>query len=104
MTGGGPSEAASSSGPTAEQQDAIKRRVLLGGGATAALLAFAFVPTKDLRLKPSKPMYFYLTALLRVEVGVTCLCLHAPQGALPCGRVIPASCCNFTSQLCCVLS
>jgi hypothetical protein len=68
VTGGGPSEASASSGPTAEQQALIQRRVLLGGGATAALAAFALVPTKDLRLKPSKPLYFYLVQLLRVQV------------------------------------
>ncbi|GBF87305.1 hypothetical protein Rsub_00016 [Raphidocelis subcapitata] len=67
ITGGGPSEAAASAGPTAEQQALIKRRALIGGAAAAGLGAFALVPTKDLRLKPSKPMYFYLTALLRVQ-------------------------------------
>ncbi|KAI8465048.1 MAG: hypothetical protein J3K34DRAFT_95919 [Monoraphidium minutum] len=67
ITGGGPSEASALAGPTEEQQAAIKKRVLLGGAATAALLAFALVPTKDLRLKPSKPLYFYLTALVRVQ-------------------------------------
>lgn len=69
LTGGGPSEAASSAGPSAEQQAQIQRRVLIGSAAAAGLLAFSFVPTKDLRVKPSKPLYFYLTALLRVQVG-----------------------------------
>lgn len=67
ITGGGPSEASASSGPTDEQQGQIRRRVLVGGAATAALAAFALVPTKDLRLKPPRPLFFYLAALLRVE-------------------------------------
>lgn len=68
ITGGGPSEASASSGPTDEQQALIRRRVLIGGAATAGLIAFSLVPTKDLRLKPSKPLYFYLAGLMRVQV------------------------------------
>jgi len=68
ITGGGPSEAASLSGPSAEQQAMIQRRVLIGGLAAVGLGAFALIPTKDLRIKPSKPLYFYLTGLLGVQV------------------------------------
>ncbi|KIY95522.1 hypothetical protein MNEG_12440 [Monoraphidium neglectum] len=67
ITGGGPSEASASSGPTEEQQSLIGRRLAIGAVATAGLVAFSLVPTKDLRLKPAKPLYFYLTALLRVQ-------------------------------------
>jgi hypothetical protein len=36
----------------------------------AGLAAFALVPTEKLVLKPSKPMFFYLVPIMRVEVGV----------------------------------
>jgi hypothetical protein len=71
--------------------------VLLGGAATLALGAFALVPTKDLRLKPSKPLYFYLVQLLRVEVGggvagfrEGCLSCHHPGEASGQGRAAEA--------------
>lgn len=67
ITGGGPSEASAISGPTDEQQALIQRRVLMGAVATAGLAAFALVPTKDLRLKPARPLYFYLAGLVRVQ-------------------------------------
>lgn len=47
------------------------RRVAIGAAATLGLAAFALVPTKDLRVvKPSKPMFFYITQLLQAQVGV----------------------------------
>ena len=67
--GGGSSESASTSAPTPEQQSNIQRRLLVWGGISGGLLAFGLVPTKDLRLKPSKPLYFYLVDLMRVQVG-----------------------------------
>jgi A/G-specific adenine glycosylase len=51
--------------------------VLVGGLIGAGLLAFSLVPTKDLRLKPTQPLYFYLVALMRVQVGA---CHMAEQG------------------------
>jgi hypothetical protein len=34
------------------------------------LAAFALIPTKELRVvKPSKPMFFYITQLLQAQVG-----------------------------------
>ncbi len=68
FTGGGSSESsAGSSGPTPEQQSAIQRRLLIGGLAALGLGAFALVPTQALRPKPSKPLYFYLLALLGTQ-------------------------------------
>jgi hypothetical protein len=43
--------------------------VALGAAVTAGLAAFALIPTKDLRVvKPSKPMFFYITQLLQAQV------------------------------------
>jgi hypothetical protein len=33
------------------------------------LLAFAMVPTKELRLQPQKPLYFYVVQLLSAQVS-----------------------------------
>ena len=41
----------------------------MGLGLTAALAAFALVPTEKLAAPPSKPLFFYLVPLLRVQVG-----------------------------------
>ncbi|EFN52075.1 hypothetical protein CHLNCDRAFT_139323 [Chlorella variabilis] len=52
----------------AEELDVVKRRLLLGLLGTAALCAFALVPTQQLQLgKPSKPLFFYLVPLLRSQ-------------------------------------
>ncbi len=91
ITGGGPSEASAASGPTSEQQAQIQRRALIGGAATIGLVAFALVPTKDLRVKPGKPLYFYLTSLLGVQVG-RLGCLHRGAG------VAALCCCLDRSQ------
>jgi A/G-specific adenine glycosylase len=45
--------------------------VALGAAVTAGLAAFALIPTKELRVvKPSKPMFFYITQLLQAQVGI----------------------------------
>ena len=85
ITGGGPSEAVSSSAPSQEQEALIRRRVLIGAAATAGLAAFALVPTKDLRIKPSKPLYFYLTALLRTQARSDQRLRRAAPPSLLCG-------------------
>jgi A/G-specific adenine glycosylase len=55
---------AASSSP--EQQGVVRRRLLQGALATAALAAFALVPTRALRIgAPSKPLFFYLVPLVR---------------------------------------
>lgn len=40
----------------------------MGLGLTAALGAFALVPTEKLQPPPSKPLFFYLVPLLRIQV------------------------------------
>jgi hypothetical protein len=40
---------------------------LLGALAVAGLSAFSLVPSEKLRLKPSKPLFFYLVPLLRTQ-------------------------------------
>lgn len=56
--------AASASSP--EAQGVVRRRLLQGALATAALAAFALVPTRALRLgAPAKPLFFYLVPLVR---------------------------------------
>jgi hypothetical protein len=69
FTGGGPSEAAGSTGSSDADIEAgvVQRRLLIGIGASAALGAFALVPTEKLQPAPSKPLFFYLVPLLRVQ-------------------------------------
>ncbi|KAL3154145.1 hypothetical protein ABBQ32_013670 [Trebouxia sp. C0010 RCD-2024] len=45
----------------------VTKRLLLGLGLTAAAGALALIPTADLRGKPSKPLFFYLTPLVRIQ-------------------------------------
>lgn len=72
FAGGGATEAADAAGPSPEAQAAVSKRLLLGGAATLALAAFAMVPTSALRLKPQKPLYFYLVQLLSAQVSLSC--------------------------------
>ena len=46
----------------------MQRRVLIGVAGTAVLGALALVDLGSLVPKPSKPLFFYLTPLVRVEV------------------------------------
>eukprot|EP00882_Tetradesmus_deserticola_P012204 GHRQ01012931.1.p1 GENE.GHRQ01012931.1~~GHRQ01012931.1.p1 ORF type:complete len:324 (+),score=136.12 GHRQ01012931.1:257-1228(+) len=71
FTGGGATEASDTAGPSPESQAAVTKRLLLGGAASLGLLAFAMVPTKDLRLKPQKPLYFYVVQLLSAQAQLT---------------------------------
>ena len=48
----------------------MQRRLIIGVGLSAALGAFALVPTEQLQPAPSKPLFFYLVPLLRVR------CVH----------------------------
>jgi hypothetical protein len=48
----------------------VQRRLIIGVGLSAALGAFALVPTEQLQPAPSKPLFFYLVPLLRVR------CVH----------------------------
>lgn len=68
FTGGGPSEAAGSTGSESDiEAGVVQRRLLIGIGASLALGAFALVPTEKLQPAPSKPLFFYLLPLLRVQ-------------------------------------
>jgi hypothetical protein len=49
----------------------MQRRLLIGVMASVAVGAFALVPSQQLVLKPSKPMYFYLVPLLRAQVRLS---------------------------------
>eukprot|EP00879_Flechtneria_rotunda_P006602 GHRR01006937.1.p1 GENE.GHRR01006937.1~~GHRR01006937.1.p1 ORF type:complete len:235 (+),score=74.24 GHRR01006937.1:1077-1781(+) len=71
FTGGGATEAADEAGSSPEAQATIGKRLAIGGLITAGLLAFALVPTKDLRLKPNKPLYFYIIQLLQAQAQLT---------------------------------
>eukprot|EP00878_Enallax_costatus_P014915 GHUV01015615.1.p1 GENE.GHUV01015615.1~~GHUV01015615.1.p1 ORF type:complete len:206 (+),score=61.37 GHUV01015615.1:105-722(+) len=71
FTGGGVSETAETAAPSPEAQATISKRLVVGGLITAGLAAFALVPTKDLRLKPRQPLYFYITQLLQAQVRLT---------------------------------
>ena len=48
----------------------MQRRLLIGIGLTVAAGAFAVIPTSSLRGKPSKPLFFYLVPLLKIQVGI----------------------------------
>jgi hypothetical protein len=80
--GGGATEAADTAGPSPEAQATVSKRLLVGGAVTLGLLAFAMVPTKELRLKPQKPLYFYVVQLLSAQVSaggaaaVGCKCVE----------------------------
>ena len=50
----------------------MQRRVLIGVAGTAVLGALALVDLGGLVPKPSKPLFFYLTPLVRVEVREQC--------------------------------
>jgi len=65
LAGSGPGE--SGQGVTEEEQAIIQRRLLLGLVGTAGLVAFALVPTEKLRPRPSKPLFFYLAGIVRVQ-------------------------------------
>jgi hypothetical protein len=68
FTGGGPGESSSESlKMTKEENAVIQRRLLIGIGLTAVVGAFALVPTERLQPPPSKPLFFYLVPLLRVQ-------------------------------------
>lgn len=72
FTGGGPSEAAGSSGTTGSTESEIEagvvqRRLIIGIGLSLAAGAFALIPTERLQPAPSKPLFFYLVPLLRVQ-------------------------------------
>lgn len=55
---------------SSEDQATVGRRVAIGAVASLGLAAFALIPTKDLRVvKPTKPMFFYITQLLQAQVG-----------------------------------
>uniref|UniRef100_A0A7S1X3N2 Uncharacterized protein n=1 Tax=Tetraselmis chuii TaxID=63592 RepID=A0A7S1X3N2_9CHLO len=65
LVGNAPGEV--SADVSAEEKATVQRRLLLGIAATIGLGAFALVPTETFRPRPSKPLFFYLTAILRVQ-------------------------------------
>jgi hypothetical protein len=71
VAGGGATETSGSSGPDPAAQALISRRLAVGGAISVGLLAFALVPTKDLRLRPQQPLYFYITQLLQAQVWMS---------------------------------
>lgn len=57
----------------------MQRRLLIGIGLTGAAVALALIPTAELRGKPSKPLFFYLTPLVRIQASlstVSSFCTH----------------------------
>jgi len=66
FVGNGVGETSSNVAPVSDaDQQVITKRLLIGGLLTLGVAAFAMVPTESLRLKPPKPMYFYVVPLLR---------------------------------------
>lgn len=86
FTGGGPSEAEGAAAAGDAEGAVVRRRVLIGLGLTAALGAFALVPTEKLQAPPSKPLFFYLVPLIRVQARpgggrIVCPCSGSPSAA-----------------------
>lgn len=51
-----------------EVQILLQRRLLIGGIGTILVVALSLLPTDSLRLsRPSKPLFFYLVPLVRVQ-------------------------------------
>ena len=55
----------------------MQRRLLIGLGLTGAAVALALIPTAELRGKPSKPLFFYLTPLVRIQASLPCIMTKA---------------------------
>ena len=45
----------------------VTRRLLIGIGLSVGVGAFALIPTEKLQPAPSKPLFFYLVPLVRVQ-------------------------------------
>ncbi len=62
----------------------LQRRLILGLGLAAVAGGLALVPLDLLTPTPSKPLFFYLTPLVRVQVtlppDVWCLSVHRMEG------------------------
>ena len=66
FAGSGPGEVSGgSSGVAPEDQETLTRRLLLGGVGTALFVALSLVP--DSSGPPSKPLFYYVIPLLRVQ-------------------------------------
>ena len=66
FAGSGPGEVSGgASGVAPEDQETLSRRLLLGGVGTALFVALSLVP--DSAGPPSKPLFFYVVPLLRVQ-------------------------------------
>lgn len=64
----GPGELSSGAAGSPEDAAVVRRRLIIGGVATAVIAALSLLPTDSLRLsRPSKPLFFYLTPLVRVQ-------------------------------------
>ncbi len=54
----------------------LQKRLAIGIVAALGLGAFGLIPTEQLRLKPDRPMYFYIVPLLRIRVSGGWLTRH----------------------------
>jgi len=67
FTGDGPSETAESNKMSDADQGEVTRRLLIGLAGVAAFIAVGLIPEKESRPKPTKPQFFYLVPLLRIQ-------------------------------------
>jgi hypothetical protein len=77
-------------------QGEVTRRLLIGLAGVAAFIAVGLIPEKESRPKPTKPLFFYLVPLLRIQVRRICgvcgfvhawvygLCVHRSVGVWVC--------------------
>ena len=49
----------------------LQKRLLITGVVGVVAAGLALIPTEAMRLRPSKPLYFYIVPLLRVKVGMS---------------------------------
>eukprot|EP01024_Parvocaulis_polyphysoides_P052065 TRINITY_DN5128_c0_g1_i3.p2 TRINITY_DN5128_c0_g1~~TRINITY_DN5128_c0_g1_i3.p2 ORF type:complete len:357 (-),score=39.57 TRINITY_DN5128_c0_g1_i3:230-1216(-) len=69
FTGRGPGESLDTVEQMTEEQKAeVNKRILIGGILSAAFVALALIPSDNFQiLKPSKPLFFYLVPIIRVQ-------------------------------------
>eukprot|EP00238_Polyblepharides_amylifera_P005547 CAMPEP_0196583654 /NCGR_PEP_ID=MMETSP1081-20130531/44227_1 /TAXON_ID=36882 /ORGANISM="Pyramimonas amylifera, Strain CCMP720" /LENGTH=310 /DNA_ID=CAMNT_0041904603 /DNA_START=52 /DNA_END=984 /DNA_ORIENTATION=+ len=67
FTGDGAVESGSGVGVDPEEQSTVTRRLLIGLAGIGAFAVLSQVPDSTTRPKPSKPLFFYLVPLIRIQ-------------------------------------
>lgn len=67
FTGGAPVGEKGSEPVDKEMEATVSKRLIIGLLGAAGVGALSFIPTEALRIKPDKPLYFYVVPLLRCK-------------------------------------